>query len=111
MGRAHKSRVARRQSRERCQHEDADDAAGHGTRSDPALCAGAFRSEAVVAVGAATVVDEVVDEVGGDLHQRGEERAEPTGNGCVRLERSEVAGACGGECQGSTGDHRHQGAG
>ena len=99
------------QSRERRQHEDADDAAGHGTRSDPALCAGAFRSEAVVAVGAATVVDEVVDEVGGDLHQRGEERAEPTGNGCVRLERSDMAGACGGECQGSTGDHRHQGAG
>ena len=98
-------------SRERRQHEDADDAAGHGTRSDPALCAGAFRSEAVVAVGAAAVVDEVVDEVGGDLHQRGEERAESTGNGCMRLERSDVAGACGGECQGSTGDHRHQGAG
>ena len=99
------------QPRERRQHEDADDAAGHGTRSDPALCAGAFRSEAVIAVGAATVVDEVVDEVGGDLHQCGEERAEPAGNGCVRLERGDVAGARGGQRQGSAGGHRHQGTG
>ena len=99
------------QTGERRQHEDADDAAGHGARSDPTLCAGAFRSETVVAVGAAAVVVEVVDEVGGDLLQRGEERAKPAGIGCVRLESGDVAGACGGERQGGAGDHRHQGTG
>ena len=58
------------------QREDDDDAPRHGARRDPALSASAFGAEAVVAVVAAAEVDEVVDEVGGDLHERGEEPAE-----------------------------------
>lgn len=42
-------------------------------RCNPALCAGTFRTQAVGTVGTFQEVEEVVDEVGGDLHTAGKE--------------------------------------
>ena len=97
--------------REGGQRKHHHDAPRHGARRDPPLSASAFGAETIVAVGTAAEVDEVVDEVGGDLHERGEEGAEQCGDKGTTVEHDEDFTVRSDESQGGAGDHRNQGAG
>ena len=61
------------------EHGHDADAPLHSTWSNPPLCTSAFGAETVFAVGAFAEVEIVVDEVGINLHEDGEEKAEEEG--------------------------------
>ena len=87
----------KRQPRGKGKDKINDDAFFHLPGRYPSLCAGPARSETVLPVVALFKVTDVIDEIGGYLHEDGEKHAQQRGNG------TEMPRPCG-----QSAAHRHR---